>query len=155
MWFPVFSGAWTSPSVTEILFRVTERFWGALFCYPFLKYLFPLQPPFSPYLHPDKSLFQSMAGSGLGWQHSPGILLSRLWWCPPGRFQAVIHKCWAWTDDSACACQVLWRFCDNIPGVLSSLWHLLRHFQMVLLCIMSSWIFSLILWLISVAGIRL
>lgn len=44
-----------------------------------------------------------------------------LWWCAPGRSLAVIQVCWAWTDDSACACQVLWRFCDNIPSVLGSL----------------------------------
>lgn len=28
------------------------------------------------YLHSDKSLFQSTDGAGLGWQRSPGVLLS-------------------------------------------------------------------------------
>ena len=153
--FPVGSGAWAFPNAFEFLFRVTESFWGPLFWYLLISIHF--FPP--SYEDSAKSLFQSTAGAGLGWQPGPGACLSPV--CG-GVLQAdpwLSFTCHH--RQMTVLVRVKYRECFLITFLVfwAPYWppDLPMHLQMVLLCITSSWSlsFSLMLLLICVAGIRL
>lgn len=112
------SGTWAFPQCIWVSLQSYWKFLRTIVLISVVKVFI-----FSLFLSAFRQIFVSEHGwSWAGLAVQPWCpLFPCLRWCVPGRSLAVIHVRWAWTDDSACACQVLWRFCDNIPGVLGSL----------------------------------